>query len=87
MIINRYRKKPLDIKALYFTNDTYCKALQWLSREGVHPTEKPEGLLIKTLEGEMLLEKGNYLIQGVEGEFYPCRKDIFEKTYYKCNGV
>ena len=36
---------------------------------------------IKTLEGGVLVENGDYIIKGVNGEFYPCKPDIFEKTY------
>ena len=36
---------------------------------------------IRTLEGEMKLTDGDYIIKGVNGEFYPCKPDIFEKTY------
>ena len=39
------------------------------------------GLFIKTLEGDMLARKGDYIIKGVNGEFYPCKMDIFKKTY------
>lgn len=38
---------------------------------------------IKTLEGLMHVSKGDYVIKGVEGEYYPCKPDIFEKTYEK----
>lgn len=38
-------------------------------------------LTIKTLEGKMKAKNGDYIIKGVKGEFYPCRKDIFEETY------
>lgn len=41
---------------------------------------------ISTLEGHMRLMPGHWLIQGVEGEFYPCDPDIFEKTYEKGEG-
>lgn len=40
-------------------------------------------LMIKTLEGEMKVDLGDYIIKGVKGEFYPCKLDIFEKTYEK----
>ena len=36
---------------------------------------------IKTLEGVMRGNGGDYIIKGVEGEIYPCKPDIFEKTY------
>ena len=38
-------------------------------------------LIITTLEGEMKARVGDYIITGVKGEKYPCRKDIFELTY------
>lgn len=38
-------------------------------------------LYIETLEGVMHAEPGDYIIKGVNGEFYPCKPDIFEKTY------
>jgi len=40
-----------------------------------------ESYAIHTLEGFMTVRKGDYIIKGVEGEFYPCRADIFERTY------
>lgn len=41
----------------------------------------PDYALIKTLEGEMRCDYGNYVIKGVQGELYPCRADIFNSTY------
>jgi hypothetical protein len=41
------------------------------------------GVVIETLEGNMLASKGDYIIKGVKGEFYPCKPDIFELTYEK----
>ena len=38
-------------------------------------------LTIHTLEGDMITSKGDYIITGVDGEQYPCKPDIFEKTY------
>lgn len=39
------------------------------------------GLIIRTMEGEHIASVGDYIIKGVAGEFYPCKPDIFEKTY------
>jgi hypothetical protein len=39
------------------------------------------GLLIPTLEGLMLARQNDWVIRGVNGELYPCKPDIFEKTY------
>jgi len=38
-------------------------------------------LIIKTLEGQHIASKGDYIIRGVHGEYYPCKPDIFAKTY------
>ena len=38
-------------------------------------------VFIRTLEGDMKISNGDYIIKGVNGEFYPCKPDIFEKTY------
>lgn len=40
-----------------------------------------EKIIIHTLEGDMLASEGDYIITGVNGEQYPCKPDIFEKTY------
>ena len=52
----------------------------------IYPSEFPESdgrdkLTIHTLEGKLLVEWGDYIIQGVNGEIYPCKPDIFDKTY------
>jgi hypothetical protein len=39
------------------------------------------GLIIPTLEGDHLAERGDWIIRGVLGEYYPCKPDAFEKTY------
>ena len=53
--------------------DNYCKIVEY------------DGIKIKTLEGVMTASIGDYIIKGVNGEFYPCKPDIFEKTYEKVN--
>ena len=49
---------------------------EWKWRGG-----KSHGIVIPTLEGEHLATPGDWIIKGVHGEFYPCKPDIFEKTY------
>jgi len=41
----------------------------------------PEHLTIRTLEGDMRADLGDYVIRGVAGEFYPCKPAVFEATY------
>jgi hypothetical protein len=40
-----------------------------------------QDMIIKTLEGDMKAQKGDWIITGVNGEQYPCKPDIFDKTY------
>ena len=40
-------------------------------------------LIIHTLEGDMTARRGDYIIKGVKGEFYPCKADIFDETYHE----
>ena len=48
---------------------------------GWHFEDESFGLVIRTLEGDHYITPGDMIIRGVLGEFYPCKADIFEKTY------
>lgn len=79
----KYRKKPVVVEAVQFANSAdiheFCKDK---ARE---PVGK-DYLEIETLEGVMRANKGDYIIKGVAGEFYPCKPDIFEQTYEPVEG-
>lgn len=80
-----YRKKPVVVQAMQFTNESKDMVYHW-AREfqmNIQPSWKDKSpcLLIPTLEGEMTALIGDWVIKGVNGEFYPCKPDIFEKTY------
>lgn len=79
----QYRKKPVVIEAVQYTGDNYSEVYKFLGwkDEG----EMGEWFNIDTLEGVMTAKKGDFIIKGVNGEFYPCKPDIFEKTYEKVN--
>jgi len=74
----KYRKKPVVIEAVQFTGDNHFTLGAFCGRKA-----RPDGdnLLIDTLEGEMTARPGDWIIQGVHGEFYPCKPDIFAATY------
>ena len=79
----KYRKKPVVIEAIQFNGtDESC---DWLLPELKSGSicRSFNKLHIKTLEGVMVANVGDYIIKGVNGEFYPCKPDIFEKTYEK----
>lgn len=88
--MGRFRKKPVEIAAWRFTVDPKPGSVIW------HPQWITDAIIrgdmwwqggkrpyctIKTLEGEMRATPGDWIIRGVAGEIYPCKPDIFEKTY------
>lgn len=80
-----YRKKPVVIQAIQWDGEerTYQLVLARALKVGrsVAWLRAGERLLVETLEGEMAANKGDWIIQGVEGELYPCKPGIFAKTY------
>lgn len=82
----KYRKKPVVIEAFRFKDDypdTIIALQNFMGREIRVSYENPGKPVVKieTLEGVMDASIGDYIIMGVNGEFYPCKPDIFEKTY------
>ena len=86
----KFRKKPVVIEA-FRLNERGLIAEDWfwdaVTRNdiithcfGKHEPD-PAWCEIKTLEGTMIANAGDYIIQGVHGEIYPCKADIFQKTY------
>jgi len=83
----KFKKKPIIIDAWLWDEsrktlkETGCQMLSCAGNEN-----KPDwlhSLYIKTLEGSVSVNRGDYIIKGVKGEFYPCKPDIFEATYDK----
>lgn len=86
-----YRKKPVVIEAVQWTGENLERIIeftgwnksaskQWTWEEYKEVVAR-EGLKIFTLEGPLMVSIGDYIIKGVQGEFYPCKPDIFEQTY------
>lgn len=79
-MVNNYTKKPVTIEAIEYTgDDSVAEIIEWGGplKIGV----QGGSLAIVTLEGIMRAEVGDFIIKGVNGEFYPCKPDIFAKTY------
>lgn len=79
MAIRTYRKKPVEIQAIRFLGWNWKECLEFMGEQPVSYSETY--IDITTLEGTMRCGKGDYIIRGVNGEFYPCKADIFKKTY------
>lgn len=97
MTTMRYRKKPVEIEAMQFAGTTaerhavYQWVEEYVGSYDFTAEDKPDAgvsidpadgrLVIRTLEGEMHADVGDWIIRGVQGEFYPCKPDIFAATY------
>jgi len=78
----KYRKKPVVIEALQLKKDNEKELMDWIGNNEGKLYVDPVGILhIETLEGNMKVSLGDFIIKGVKGEFYPCKPDIFEATY------
>lgn len=74
----KYRKKPVVIDAIQWNGRNEIAVSKFI---GGNLEMGDETLFIQTLEGKMEASVGDYIIKGIKGEFYPCKPDIFEKTY------
>ena len=85
----QYRKKPVKIEAMLFHGDetVVAEVARWCGgrvrseAKASDHTDVAYWIEIPTLEGVMTASRGDYVIKGVQGEFYPCKPDIFESTY------
>lgn len=90
----KYRKKPVVIEAITFAElvehgkrevpeRDWVYGMPWHFKYNGHVVthENNDCYIIPTLEGSMRFNRGDMLITGVNGEIYPCKMDIFEKTY------
>jgi hypothetical protein len=89
----QFRKKPVVIEAIQFTQSMLESYFfdggelapgLCVSSSTLHPGDRKIWSFragVKTLEGFMQAEIGDWIVKGVKGEFYPCKPDIFEMTY------
>lgn len=84
----KFRKKPIVIEAIQFNGENAYEVMDFAHR-GCPPEFNSivrlapfeHQLVIRTMEGLMEAYKGDWIIKGIKGEFYPCKSDIFEATY------
>lgn len=86
----KFRKKPIVIDAFKWTGDRDQEEdPEWIvaaMKEGSVQIQEVNDkcyMIINTLEGDMIARQGDYIIKGVQGEIYPCKPEIFLKTYDK----
>ena len=95
--VKKYKSKPVTIEAIQWDINNTDKILEFTGDKAYETQERKfSGLdfagdkdafvdcpciVIKTLEGKMCANEGDYIIKGLEGEFYPCKQSIFERKY------
>jgi hypothetical protein len=75
----KFRKKPIVIEAVHFHGQPVTGVCRGENCKGNGYKDDPAH--IHTLEGEMSVNYGDWVIKGVIGEFYACKPDVFEATY------
>ena len=81
-VVRKFRKKPVTIEAMQLTDSRSVLDIEeWMNSGDTGFTTNPPTIWIKTKEGIMEATAGDWIIKGVEGEFYPCKPSIFDKTY------
>ena len=81
--MNKYRKKPVEIEAVQFNGENDGEILEWVGSNisCYQLYNLPKFLEIRTIEGTMEANATDWIIKGIEGEFYPCKDSIFRATY------
>lgn len=88
----KYRKKPVVVEAIQWTGSNLEEIRNFVGSNLIEEyveffdikrtlNKMLVDIAIDTLEGTMRVDYGDYIIKGVQGEFYPCKPDIFEQTY------
>ena len=80
-MINKYRKKPVIVEVVIWTGNNIDEVKELAKNAVEHIIFVDNNLYIETLEGNMNVSIGDYIIKGIAGEFYPCKPDIFKETY------
>lgn len=86
----KYQKKPIVVEAVQWTGYNLEEVKEfakyvvyeiYVAGWGAGVCKPFTEITLQTLEGVMTVRQGDYIIKGINGEFYPCKPDIFEKTY------
>lgn len=91
MTAKTFRKKPVEIQAIHYDGTNADAVAEFMGGTRQARVEERklagpgrglhDGIVIHTLEGDMTASVGDWIIRGVQGEFYPCKPDIFAATY------
>jgi hypothetical protein len=89
MTVTRYRKKPVEVEAVRWTSDNAAELQAFAGQhfDTIDPPDRGDDpdadarIFDVTHSTWLPLHRGEWLIKGVRGEFYPCADDVFQATY------
>lgn len=84
-MIKKYVKKPIEVEAVQWTGDN-TEEIEEFAKRHIYRDLLEKCLLIETLGGDMKAMISDYIIKSANGEFYPCKPDVFKKTYEEIGG-
>ena len=80
-MVKKYRKLPIVIEAVEYRKKRIADTLDFVPQDKIYFNPDENDYFIRTLEGDHKCTEGDFIIKGIKGEFYPCKPDIFAKTY------
>ena len=97
-MIKKYIKKPIPIEAVQFTGDNvvwiqenFCPKFKGALTMWQDPDKQTTGIIqkefkcwIETMQGNIAVKIGDYVVKGIRGQFYSCDRDIFRESYDQC---
>lgn len=82
--VSRFRKRPVEVEAIQYDGTNAPAIREWGGDARIREISEmhaPLALAVYTLEGVVKASIGDWIIRGVADELYPCKPDIFERTY------
>jgi hypothetical protein len=80
-MVRKFRKKPVVIESIQWNGKNFSEVYRFCPQAQPYLATRNDELWITTLEGGHIASVGDWIIKEVNNEFYPCKPDIFEKTY------
>lgn len=84
-MVKKFRKRPLVIDAIQWTEDNKNEVLEFVGEDGYYTeligAREGPAFVLQTLEGRAFVMPDDWVIRGIKNEIYPCKPDIFEETY------
>ena len=88
-MVKKYRKVPAIVEAIQWDGHNRDEIMEFAHGQVIFKYTRIDDrkvygpLTVQTYEGLMIAHKGDYIIKGVAGEIYPCREEVFEKSFYE----